>query len=328
MLWGDVMSWLLEIVLTLGGITLTINLFLLVRYYNGKRHIVEANNLLKINKLRLPQVEKLEILPLVDYETDSPELKTEAGLSYLVKAENEQILFDVGYNKKAEDLSPLLQNAIRLNIDLSQIEALAISHNHADHVGGINFKDNKVELSKGTLINFQEKPLFAPIELTCETTQSITVTEPTLLTKSIGSTGPIKVQLFMFGETNEQSLLINVKDKGVVLISGCGHPQIINMVKIAGEITDKKIYGVVGGLHLFKDKPNGGILAKIFGSDRLFSSKPSHTELKQIIVGLKALGVQKVFLSPHDTDKGAMQLFEQVYGDDFKRVFVGQKIQF
>ena len=135
------------------------------------------------------------------------------------------------------------------------------------------------------------------------------------------------MQLFLFGETNEQSLLIDVKDKGIVLVSGCGHSQIINMVKTAEEITGKKIYGVVGGLHLFKDKPNGGILAKFFGSDRLFSSKPSHTELKQIIVGLKDLGVQKVFLSPHDADNGAMELFEEVFGDDFKRVIVGHKIQ-
>lgn len=71
----------------------------------------------------------------MDYETDSPELKTEAGLSYLVKAGNEQILFDVGYNKNAEDPSPLLQNSRKLGIDLGKIDALAISHNHADHVG-------------------------------------------------------------------------------------------------------------------------------------------------------------------------------------------------
>ncbi len=100
-----------------------------------------------------------------------------------------------------------MQNAKKLGVDLSQIDAIAISHNHADHVGGINFKDKKVELSKGTLVDFRNKPLFAPIELTCETAQSITVTEPTQLTKSIGSTGPLKVQLFIFGETNEQSLL-------------------------------------------------------------------------------------------------------------------------
>ncbi len=64
------------------------------------------------------------------------------------------------------------------------------------------------------------------------------------------------------------------------------------MVKISEKITGKKIYGVVGGLHLFKNKPNGGILAKLFGSDRLFSSKPSPSELKQIIVNLKDIGVQ------------------------------------
>ena len=64
---------------------------------------------------RLPSIGStrgLEILPLVDWLTASPQLRGEAGVSYLVRTDGHTVLFDVGGNFQEEDLSPLIVEPI------------------------------------------------------------------------------------------------------------------------------------------------------------------------------------------------------------------------
>ena len=64
------------------------------------------------NKLPdIGSVKNLSILPLVDFYADDSQLKTEPGVSYLIKADDTTILMDVGFNKKKEHPSPLIHNA-------------------------------------------------------------------------------------------------------------------------------------------------------------------------------------------------------------------------
>ena len=56
---------------------------------------------MKINKLSAPgSVKTLSVLPLIDYYTDHPNLKTEPGVSYLLQADDTKILLDVCFTKK------------------------------------------------------------------------------------------------------------------------------------------------------------------------------------------------------------------------------------
>lgn len=50
---------------------------------------------------------------------------------------------------------------------------------------------------------------------------------------------------------DDQSLLIKVKDKGLVVLSGCGHAGIINTIRHAQKLAEvKRVYAVLGGFHL------------------------------------------------------------------------------
>jgi 7,8-dihydropterin-6-yl-methyl-4-(beta-D-ribofuranosyl)aminobenzene 5'-phosphate synthase len=50
---------------------------------------------------------------------------------------------------------------------------------------------------------------------------------------------------------DDQALILNIKDKGLVIITGCGHAGIINTLNYAKELTDEdRLYAVLGGMHL------------------------------------------------------------------------------
>ena len=50
---------------------------------------------------------------------------------------------------------------------------------------------------------------------------------------------------------DDQALIMNIKDKGLIILTGCGHAGIVNTINYAKEVTGiKKIYSVIGGFHL------------------------------------------------------------------------------
>ncbi len=304
-----------------------LNIVLVARFYVGKKNIAVNNREMTQHNIDLAPVEHLTVLPIVDLLAESENYKTEPGTSFLIKTDNDSILFDVGYNIKQEEISPLIHNLNELNISLDDIDALAISHNHADHVGGYCFRDKRVELTRGK-VDLNGKAIFTPVPMTCETAVARTIDRPTLITKNIASTGPLAEQMFIPGKLNEQSLLVNVKGKGLVLISGCGHPGIVTMVEAAQKITGIPVYAVVGGLHLYYTQPKAGFWGNIFGSSKLYCGTPSQKEVANIIDELKQLGVKKAFISPHDADQPTLEIFADKFGPDFEALKVGWPVTF
>lgn len=138
------------------------------------------------------------------------------GFSCLVETE-EKILFDTG-----DDGEKLICNLRQLNIQPKSIAAVAISHNHWDHTGGLR------EFLK---LNNNAKVLHPK-----------SFSKPTEISPGVHSTGALGTFI------KEQSLVVNT-DEGNVVITGCAHPglgKIINKAKQLGEI-----YGVIGGFHEF-----------------------------------------------------------------------------
>jgi 7,8-dihydropterin-6-yl-methyl-4-(beta-D-ribofuranosyl)aminobenzene 5'-phosphate synthase len=71
---------------------------------------------------------------------------------------------------------------------------------------------------------------------------------------------------------DDQAIILSIKDKGLVVITGCGHSGIINILKYAKELTgEDRIYAVIGGIHL-----TGGIFEPIIPRtiDKLEKLKP------------------------------------------------------
>ena len=73
----------------------------------------------------------MRIVTLVENTTSSPDLRCKHGLSLYIETANHKILFDLGPN------GLFAENAKKLNIDLTQVDIVVISHGHKDHGGGL-----------------------------------------------------------------------------------------------------------------------------------------------------------------------------------------------
>ena len=72
---------------------------------------------------------------------------------------------------------------------------------------------------------------------------------------------------------DDQAIVLNIKDKGLVIITGCAHAGIINIIKYAKELSgENRIYAVIGGMHL-----TGGVFEPLIPQtiDELEQLKPN-----------------------------------------------------
>jgi 7,8-dihydropterin-6-yl-methyl-4-(beta-D-ribofuranosyl)aminobenzene 5'-phosphate synthase len=174
-----------------------------------------------------------------------------------------------------------LQNADTINADMRNVDAIIISHGHYDHVGGLL----KILERAGRSVPIVAHPgVFSP-KFVCR--QSLKFIGPEFNQSSFRSTKGVlllvrnsvrildgavtsgeiarettfeKAQGFWTVEEerfiedkiiDDQALIVNVKDKGLVVITGCAHSGVINTLKHAQKMTGLgNIHTVMGGLHL------------------------------------------------------------------------------
>jgi 7,8-dihydropterin-6-yl-methyl-4-(beta-D-ribofuranosyl)aminobenzene 5'-phosphate synthase len=164
-----------------------------------------------------------------DNEVCRPGLLADWGFSCLIEMGNGiRLLFDTG-----ADAYILLHNMAILDLDPASIDLIFISHAHYDHTGGLA---GISRLSKSAKV-------FIPDSCSRVTTtkEVYRIVQPAQISDGIFSTGEL--------QNIEQSLIVNT-DKGVVVIVGCSHPglgQILNKASEFGEVC-----AVIGGLHGFR----------------------------------------------------------------------------
>ena len=158
-------------------------------------------------------------------------LKSGWGFSCLVETKERRILFDTGDNGDA-----LLYNMEKLGIKPKSIDCLFISHGHWDHCGGIQ----SFLQARGSLPVFVPRSAMAGLKMFEGMAEFHTITESKELFPGCYTTG----------EMNgiEQSLVVE-GEKGNVVVCGCSHPGLENIIEKAHEFGD--IYAVVGGFHGF-----------------------------------------------------------------------------
>ncbi len=170
----------------------------------------------------------MKVTILYDNYSDNPFLQADWGFSCLVEAEKKRILFDTGANGKI-----LLNNMKQLEIDVQTVDEIFISHSHWDHTGG---------LSSVLALN----PTRVCIPQSC--------LEPAGAKEVIRVKRKVEIHrnVFSTGELSgiEQSLVVKT-EKGAVVIVGCSHPGVGNILEAASEFGD--VYGIIGGLHGFSD---------------------------------------------------------------------------
>ncbi len=213
------------------------------------------------------------------------------GFSCFIEGLEKNILFDTGGDGKI-----LLFNMKKLDINPDEIDAVVLSHIHGDHVGGlwsILEENNKILVYLPQLFptSFKDRASRIAREI-------ISVTKPIQICEGVWSTGQLGTWI------KEQSLVINL-DEGLIVITGCAHPGIVNIVKRAMDMFQNQVYLVFGGFHLI-----------------------SYTEsqVREVISQLKELGVRKVGPS-HCTGGRPIELFKEAWGKDFINLGCGAEIK-
>ncbi len=271
--------------------------------YKKNRTLAEEENTERIRNaapLDLPELDFLEITVLVDEKPEEGFLG-DAGVSWVVKSNLGTLLFDVGFGPERPTLK---HNAARLGFNLDQVDALAISHLHPDHMGGIKASRRKSVIVPKSLGSPDNKPCYLPDNAGAAGWQEEIVSAPGLLTGGIASTGPLFRSLFFFGLTKEQALVAHVKDKGLVVIAGCSHPTIEVILKMVTRLSSAPLYMVCGGLHFPVTQGRGnflGIQPQMFIGTGYPPWRPINTDdLGNTINAINNAALERVLLSAHD----------------------------
>lgn len=188
------------------------------------------------SKNSAPDANNLSITVVYDNNPYKEGLETDWGFSCVIKGTEKTILFDTG-----SDGQLLLDNMSKVDIAPNTIETVVISHIHSDHIGGLD-----MFISENPDVSVHLPEAF-PEELKKEiATKVIKVAEINKLTKickNAYSTGQ------MGRAIKEQGLILRTK-KGLVVITGCAHPGIFEMVRAAKDSFNEQILLVMGGFHL------------------------------------------------------------------------------
>ncbi|MGZ4190098.1 MAG: MBL fold metallo-hydrolase [Actinomycetota bacterium] len=272
-------------------------------------------------------VEELSILPLVERNTSKEGLLGEAGVSYLISAGADTILFDAGLNRRQGPMSTLAFNARALNARVDQIGAAVISHLHADHVGGVRaFRSRRFTLG-GEAVEPRGLQAFVPVEMHHERAEVRVTTGPTVIAPGVALLPPLPGVLFWIGTVDEQALLVNVRGAGLVLVSGCGHPGVAAMLTLTERVLDVPICAFVGGLHLSIRAGRGYHIQATLGSPRPPWNRLGDADVEDAIRELRERGVVRVAVSGHDSTPAAMTRFADAFGEGFEEVVVGREIR-
>jgi 7,8-dihydropterin-6-yl-methyl-4-(beta-D-ribofuranosyl)aminobenzene 5'-phosphate synthase len=208
----------------------------------------------------------------------------EHGFSMLIRVfrarGSHSMLFDVGSSPEG-----VVINAGRMGLNLSEVESIILSHGHYDHCGGLlkvlqmirkenlpiiahedMFKTRGVAEIDGTIRRLPDIPKDDQVKparyvktkrpyLSADNTVLVTGEIPR---KTDFEKGFPRHRVLMDGKWqpepwiwDDRALVINIKHKGLLILSGCAHAGIINTILYSQQITGiRTIYAVLGGFHL------------------------------------------------------------------------------
>ena len=193
----------------------------------------------------------------------------EGGLSVYIKNNDNEFLFDTGHS----DLYKT--NAEKLGIDLSKITTIVLSHGHSDHTDGVAFLDSQKTIImhpegfKERYSKRQQKYVGFPMtKEELESKHNVILTKDAFEVVSgvfyIGEipmnvdfekdgnfSTTLDIELTQTDYTEDDSGIAIKTNKGLVIMTGCGHRGICNTIERAKEVTgENRVYAVLGGFHL------------------------------------------------------------------------------
>ncbi len=223
----------------------------------------------------------LKITLLVENTARKRGLLAEHGLSFLIETGGEKILFDTGQGLA------LRHNAAQLNLDLKTIDAVALSHGHYDHTGGLTFALNamntprlyvhpeafslkytrnsdgtarEVGMNAGNKITAHELAEVIPVKDKTEIAPGLFLTGPIPRTTNFEDTGGLffkDAACTIPDDLPDDQALFAETPNGTVVILGCAHSGVINTLRYIQTLTaNRPIHTVIGGIHLLHADSN------------------------------------------------------------------------
>jgi len=206
----------------------------------------------------------------------------EPGLSFYLECGGKHILFDTGYS------DALLVNAKKMGIDLLNLDLVVLSHGHIDHTGGLTFllralmeasleeRPHRMPMVIAHPHCFYPRPMplvgdigspvnEAKILRQCPVTTS---KKPLWLTSDLVFLGEIDRTMDIIPDRDKKrtiiapdgpqpdrllddSALVYLSSQGLVIITGCSHAGIANIIAYARKVgVNQRIRDIIGGLHL------------------------------------------------------------------------------
>jgi 7,8-dihydropterin-6-yl-methyl-4-(beta-D-ribofuranosyl)aminobenzene 5'-phosphate synthase len=292
----------------------------------------------KILKPTKASIETLKVTVLVEDSVNvkNPNLIAKHGLSLLVETKfagiDSKFLMDSG---PGPDIA--LRNADMIDVDLKKIDSIMISHGHYDHTGALLQVLKRIGHSVPVIAHpnvfspkFSYKPALTPIGIEFDqpvikaaggelllTRASITLLNGVISSGEIlrktnfeDTKGFWTVECNDFIEdsvSDDQALFINVRNKGLVILTGCAHSGIINTVRHAKRVTGiENVYAIIGGFHLEQA-----------GDERIQNS----------ITELKKIDLKRIYPC-HCTGKKAISQLAKSFGDFCIPINTGDCIEF
>lgn len=249
----------------------------------------------------------------------------EPGLSIFIEDEDIKLLFDVGYS------AAFIKNAKKMNINLSDLDYIILSHGHNDHTWGLEslikvYEENKLKTKINLITHpltfnakfygeeeigskFREKEFSKYFEIKFKK-------EPFWITQRLVFLGEIPRKNFFeakkpIGEVLinntlqadyvlDDSALVYKSNEGLVIITGCSHSGICNIIEYAKEICqENKVIDIIGGFHLLN--PSADVMQNTLTYlklQRIMKLHPCHcTDLKSKIALSEISDLQEVGVS-------------------------------
>jgi 7,8-dihydropterin-6-yl-methyl-4-(beta-D-ribofuranosyl)aminobenzene 5'-phosphate synthase len=205
----------------------------------------------------------------------------EPGVSYLIEADRKKILFDTGYS------DAFILNARKMNIDLLDIDHIVLSHAHLDHTWGLDpliklYTEAQIEglehldpdliahplvFNSRTYSGVQEIGTLVSEEKIARIFKLRVSSEPLWITENVVFLGQIPRKFDFENDSPESKIIIDGKEsddellddtalaiktqQGLVIVTGCSHSGICNMIEYAKKVcSDNRVIDVIGGFHL------------------------------------------------------------------------------